>query len=286
MSGRHRVAAILAAFALAAPPLAAQTWRTLTRSRQIEGDERLSVEIKFAMGTVRVEPASGGTLYAARLHYDADLFEPVMRYDARSRSLRLGIEGLNRSQKRDWDDTRQRLDVALTPLLPMTLAIEFGAASGELALGGLAIERATIKTGASQTKLAFAAPNPAECERLEILAGAAEFDAEGLANARCRVIDVKGGLGEVVLDFTGDLSVPQTVVASLKLGLGDLRLRVPRGVGVEIDGNRLFASASFPELVRSGSRYVSEGFDAAPVKLRIEIGAALGGIDLEWVENR
>lgn len=280
MSGRA-VAAALLSVGLALPqPAAAQSYRTLTLARQLQGEDDLRVEVEFAAGRLALAPGNASALYRARVVYDEDRVTPVTSYDARSRRLHIEV-GKGRLADGEWKG--HELDLALSPAVPIRLDVAFGAAQAALDLGGLAVTRAAFRTGASETTVDFSQPNRATCERLEIKAGAAKLDVRGLGNSRCRRIEVAGGVGQLTLDFTGEWNADAPMRASVKLGLGDLTLRLPAEVGVSVDLTRLLVGFERPGLTKRGSRYYSENYDSASARLYLDIDAAFGDIKVEWV---
>lgn len=265
---------------------AAQTWQSVSASRRVQGEERLRVEIEFAVGTFRLGPAEGNALYNADILYDAEYFTPRIEYDAQRGRLELGvIPEVESGLDLDYDDTDQQLTVGLSRSVPTTLELKFGAARADIALGGIPMERAEIKTGASESLITFDEPNPIACDRLEVGAGAAEFTLEKLGNARCRVIEVAGGVGDITLDFTGAWDPAVSPRVKILVGFGDVTLRLPIGVGIEVDIDRLFAGFESSGFMKRGSRYVSHDYDGAAQKLRLDIKAALGDVHVEWVEG-
>ena len=78
--------------------LEAQSWRTVTTSRQIGEERVLDVRVSYGAGRFSVRPASPGTLYRMQLRYDQDLFEPARsttdgRSSWNSRGLRVSGSG-------------------------------------------------------------------------------------------------------------------------------------------------------------------------------------------------
>ena len=77
-TGRSRVhLASVGAFALllALPSLGeAQSWRTVTMSRQLSDEEELDVRIRFGAGRLNIEPGEAGALYRMHLRYDEESF--------------------------------------------------------------------------------------------------------------------------------------------------------------------------------------------------------------------
>ncbi len=279
--------AAVGALALLPSLAAAQTWQTVTASRRVQGEQRLRVEVMFAVGTFRLGPAAGAALYQADIMYDAEWFEPQADYNAQRQRLELAVvPDLERGLDiHDYHDTRQHLTVEISRAVPTALELEFGAATAEIDLGGIRLQRAEIKTGASESVVTFDSPNPIVCARLEVGVGAAEFTVAGLGNARCRRVEVAGGIGEITLDFTGEWDPGVNTRAEIVTGLGTLNLRLPVGLGVEVDIDRLFAGFEASGFVKRGSRYFSHDYDAAEQKLRLDIKAALGDVNVEWVEG-
>jgi hypothetical protein len=238
------------------PSLAAgQTWQSVSGSRRVHGEERLRVEVEFAVGTFRLHPTDGNTLYHTDILYDAEYFEPRIDYDARRGRLNLGvIPEVESGLDLDYDDTEQYLTVGLSRSVPTSLELKFGAARAEIDLGGIPLERAEIKTGASESVISFDEPNPIVCDRLEVGAGG-QWD--GAVNTRVSIV----------------------------MGFGEVNLRLPIGLGIEVDIDRIFAGFEASGFVKRGSRYISHDYDGAEQKLRLDIKAALGDVNVEWVEG-
>jgi hypothetical protein len=160
------------------------------------------------------------------------------------------------------------------------------AAEAEIELGDLSLTSVEINSGAAHAWVDFSQPNRIECSELALKTGAAELRVESLGNSRCAQIHFTGGVGDVTLDFTGDWSGETAVYkAGLKLGLGQLTLRLPRDLGVAIEVDRFLASFDRTGFNRVGSSYLSREYDSADIKLHIALRAVLGDIDVEWIER-
>lgn len=266
----------------AAVPLGAQDYRTLVETRRLDGSGPLSVNVSFGVGELVVRPADGKQLYRVALTYAEDRFEPEVRYNPATHSLRVGVEGRRHRDVRDVDDSRQQLDLALAREVPVDLDLAFGALHATVELGDMTLRSAHLKTGASETTVSFASPTRGACERLDFELGAAQFEALRLGNSRCRAITLKGAVGEVELDFSGDLLPGETQVA-LKVALGEVRLRIPERVGVRLTADRFLATVARAGLERRGSAFVSPGYDGAATKLVIDVDAALGSVEIERI---
>jgi uncharacterized protein YaiE (UPF0345 family) len=262
----------------------AQTWRSGTATRQVHGEQRLQVEVELAAGTFLLRPGSPGTLFQSSVRYDADLFASSTTFDAAGSRLDIALKPNGEDGHFDvGDQPEQRLDLTLSPAVRTVLDLRFGAATAELELGGLSLDRATVQTGASRSVIAFSVPNRVVCHRFELEVGAAEIDVTGLGNARCEHITVTGGVGEVRLDFTGSWPESAATDAEVTIGLGTLTMRFPEGLGVAIDVERFLASFEDAGFARQGSRYVSAGFEEAGARLEIHLKAIFGDVNVEWI---
>ncbi len=282
------VGAYVALVLAASPDLAdAQVWRTISGSRQVRGESRLDVEIEFASGTLRLHPGVRETLFRVEARYDEQTFESSTSYDPRDAHLAVKVTPGDHGRNLDLDDdSPQYLDLALSPAVPLSLDFKFGVARSEIELGGLAVHRAVVKTGASSGRIGFDTPNRITCEEFEVAVGAAELTVYGLGHARCEQVKVAGGAGDVTLDFTGSWLAGALTEADITMGFGSLTLRIPEDVGVELTMNRLFASVEKQGFVKHGSRWVSENFDDATATLELRLRAFLGDIAVDWVSAR
>jgi len=285
MTTVFRAVACAVALSAATATVEAQTWKSGTASRQLRGEKHLQVHVEFAAGAFTLGRGPADQLYRSRARYDADQFDSRHSFDPSSSSVRIELTP-HRSRETDVEDDRyQELEIALSPAVPLALDLTFGAATADIDLGGLSVESAHIKTGASGSVVRFSEPNRIACRRLEIAVGAAEFLMEKLGNARCEIMEAAGGVGTVTLDFTGDWPAEFTTRAEVTVGLGELTLRVPDDLGVAIQMHKLLASFDPAGFERRGSRYVSDNFDAAAAHLELEINAVLGGVSVEWVPS-
>lgn len=262
-----------------AGPVEAQTWRTMESARQLQDRAQTSVKIEYGAGRLRVEPAEARMLYRMELRYDEDHFRPITDFDADTHALRLGTESI-RSRSMNLE-SGARATIALTREAPLDLDLDFGAGEAELELGGMQIRRLDVSTGASETTVRFGAPNPMAADRISIDAGAAELNVIGLGNARARRIDFEGGVGSTTLDFTGAWS--GNTDASVQMGIGELTLRFPEGLGVKLERSSFLTSFDTEGLIKRGDAYFSPDWESAEHRLTLDVNAAFGAVNIRWV---
>jgi hypothetical protein len=273
----------LAALAVASQGAAAQTYQTLTESRRVDAGSPLSVDVTFAAGRLALRPSEGKDMYRVGLKYIENVFDPTVEYDPVGHSLAVKVEGHGHQNLKDSDTWKQQLDLDLPRDVPLDLTMTFGAVKGDLDLGGLTLRSASIKTGASETSVAFSSPTHGSCNSLEFEVGAAQFEAQQLGNSGCRFVSLQGAVGQMTLDFSGDTPWKGEMHAAVKVGLGDVTLRIPESVGIRVDATRFLASFDKSHLVKRGSAYYSPNYDSASAKLVIDLDAALGNVDIERI---
>jgi hypothetical protein len=278
-----RAAGVAATLALGcAGSLPAQTMRPFTTFRQLHGESRLEARLDFAAGQLRLGPARPGDLYRMGLSYDADRFVPLSHYDSSRNAVTLGVAAAGGPGLRvvSRSQLRQDASVELSPRADLSLALSLGAVEADLDVGGLRLGDLELKAGASRTVLRFSQPNPIRCRTADISAGAAEVSVLKLGNSRCERLRVEGGIGRMTLDFGGAWTSSQQ--AELNLAVTELRLRLPRKIGVRVTMDRFLASFEPAGLLRRGTEWVSPGYDTADRHLDIALQTAVGAVRIDW----
>ncbi len=280
MTSMRRALSVAVVAAVLAPTLlAAQSWRDVTMSRQIEDNREVRVLVEYAAGHLTVRPTDEGVLYSMNLHYDEDRFEPVA--DFSGDRLRLGVESIGRGFNVGRGKQSGQLDLELARGIPMELDLEFGAVRADIDLGGLALTELDLSTGASQSTIDISEPNSAVMSAARFKIGAAEFEARHLGNLNAELIEVDAGVGQVTLDFTGRWQRDARV--SIDMGLGALEVRIPEGLGVRLRKDGFLVSLNSEGLVKRGDAYYSLDWDDADRKITIDLDAAFGSVVVEWV---
>lgn len=257
----------------------AQSWRTVTASRQLAGEDRVDVHVTYGAGRFEVQPVEGNALYRMRLRYDEDAFQPLTEY--RDGRLRVGVENGPRNIPIRRNGSGE-MELALAREVPMDLKLEFGAVTAELNLGGLSLRTLQLSTGASEAVVDVSEPNPVRMTSARLEVGAASFTARTLGNLNSEQIEIAAGVGDVRLDFGGEWRGDSEV--KVGMGLGSLELSFPRGLGVRIVRSTFLTSFDSQELVRRGEAFYSESWDQAESRLTIEIEAAFGSIRVLWYD--
>ncbi|MFV1987216.1 MAG: hypothetical protein ACC682_08030 [Gemmatimonadota bacterium] len=301
MASPVRSVFLLAFLVFTAAPLSAQQWRDFRAARQAGSIESLEIELLYGAGRLSVGRSETPFLYDARVRYDTERFQPLREWSIEGDRghLRLAMTSVADETERgtirleDWDldfdfdefrgsgDALGTLDFKLHPAIPTDLRIGVGAAVSRLDLGDLSLTSLEVLTGASQTDISFSDPNRVRMSSLAFKAGAADFEAEGLGNARFDRLEFAGAIGNVTLDFSG--AWERSATAGIKMGVGELEIRVPTEIGVRIRRSSPLIRLDAAGFEKVDDTYVTPNWDTADVRLEIELEAALVTVRVERI---
>jgi len=261
-----------------------QAMRPFSTFRQLHGETRLNARVEYGAGSLRIEPGEPGQLYRMNLSYDEARFVPVSDFDASSRTVVLGLRAAGEGGVRvvSSKQLNQLATIGLSPRADLALDLSLGAVDADVELGGLRVSDLDLKTGASRATLRFSRPNGMRCRHASVSAGAAEVSVFGLGNSRCDLVEFEGGMGRVLLDFTGAWTSNAQV--EVKMAMGELTLRLPRRVGVRLTMDKFLSSFEPSGLVRRGDSFVSPNYDGAQHRLDLALTTAMGGVRIDWTE--
>lgn len=260
----------------------AQTMRDYTASRPYKGEQRMTVQLEFTAGELRLMPAAPGTLYRMESRYDSERYVPRSAYHAPSRELELGLrsEGKGGLRVTRAQQLEQQATVWLSPEVELGLALSLGASESRIDLGGLRLRNLRLQTGGSRTRLAFSRPGVGSCQEAVVEVGAGELEVDRFANSGCTRLRVNGGVGIVSLDLGGQAGADLT--AEVTMTMGRLTLRLPKGAGVRLTLDRFFASFSPAGFSRQGEQFVTPDYATARRKIDLRVASSVGAVKVEW----
>ena len=225
------------------------------------------VSLDFGAGKMTLLPGADG-LVSGTATYNVPDFKPTVTVSGNTVRIVQGnykLVGIpNFSElKNEWD---LKLGAA-----PMDLTINAGAYEAEYSLGGLMLTNLTVKDGASDTKLDFAAPNQTEMVLLRYETGASNVTLTGLGNANFDSLEFGSGAGNYTLDFSGTLRRNGSV--HIETGLSNLTLVIPAGIPVQLTVEGGLANVSHDSgWDKNGKQYTQAG-SGPSLTIVVEIGA-------------
>ena len=232
--------------------------------------------LKFGAGKLEVEPGDSDTLVSGTAEYNVVEFRPEVTTEGSQVTLSTGdkieFRGIpsftGGKYINNWDI---KLGTA-----PMSLFINAGAYQGVIELGGLSLTSLRVTDGAADVKLSFSDLNAVEMDRLRYDTGASSVELEGLANANFEEMLFKGGAGNYVIDFSGDLQRDATV--DIDAGISSVTIIVPEGTAARLFVDRGLANVDIGgDWEKSGDDYTMSG-DGPMLTINVNIGA--GNLEL------
>jgi len=238
-----------------------------------EDVEEARVSVRFGAGEFTLSAADPDVLFAGQFRTNVEQWAPEVTW----RGGLLRIEQ-GRSEGIAQPGAENEWDLAFSPAVDLEMDLELGASDGELDFTGLSVTRLDLSAGASDLTVRFGEPNGAQMEDLTIRGGATSLRVEGIGNAGPERMKVEGGVGNVILDFSGEWA--RSAQVDITGGTGSFTLRVPENVGARIDIEGGLSNVETEGLSRSGGAYVNEAYGETEVELLIEVRVGVGRIEI------
>lgn len=233
------------------------------------------VKIEQGIGDLSIAPGDPALLFAGVFRTNVAEWAPEVSWQNGRLDIEQGTTtGMpGAGAENEWE-------LAFSPDVELDMELEIGAVDCELDLGGLALTRLSIDSGASDLVLRFDEPNRAEMERLRIQVGAANAEVRSIGNASPQNVRIDGGVGNIALDLTGAWANSSDI--RITAGSGMLTLRLPRDVGVrvEMEGGLGDIEAD-ADLHYEDGVYTNDAYGEAAINLLIEVTVGIGSVELE-----
>jgi len=248
---------------------------------EINSDKVLQVNIDIDAAEVRISKSSQSKEVKLSIYFTEDEFKIYEDYD-RKRS-RLDIE----FDKKGWMNSNNKdLEAKFVLELPSDVEIDLEARikAGEIEidLGGLSLVGLDLTTWAGEVQVEFSEPNQREMDYLKINTKVGETEIIRLGNARFKEAEINGGIGEMRVDFRGQIL--DEALADVDLDIGETTIYLPDDdVGVKLSVSKfLFLSdVEIPRNFRkSGRHYYSRNYDDAKNALTLRVSPGLGELNI------
>lgn len=232
----------------------------------------LRVKAHLSVGEFRLDRAAGNQLYQLDMRWDAaNMSRDIQcREFGDVRQLEIRLEG---STVGDQDISTY---LSLTHQLPLDLDLKTGASESRLILSEMNIEDLSLEQGVGETKVMVDQSPPAPCHECSIVCGVGKMELQGLGYLAPRQFRFKGGVGETLIDFSGEGG--QDITGVVEVGIGRVEIKLPAEMGVRLSTNKGLGNLSLPSghFNRQGSGYETPGYDSARQKLDLEIRTGIG----------
>ncbi len=253
----------------------------LQNSFKVGSGSPFQLRVDIDAGEVRVAKGQSRDEVRVSLAYNKNQFHHSFRYNETRNALEVQFD------KEGWfDHERDRTVAEIEIELPTEgeLQLDFKIKAGEIdmALGGMHITDFALETVAGEVNLDFDEPNRIDMASLTLNTKVGESKFRRLGNARFRDADINGGIGELTIDFTGEMA--KDAVARVDLDIGETVIVLPRETGTKMSISKfLFLShVELPfELNKDGRYYYSQNYDRAERTLQLRVSSGVGECRVE-----
>lgn len=242
----------------------------------LPGVEPAEVEIIFGAGRLQLEAGAPDELMSGNFLYNVSQWAPEIALEGGNLTIRQG------GDEAKWGvpsgNVRNRWELEFTPRMPLRMHLRAGAGEGDLDFTDLRVTDLDMEIGAGDFVLRFDRPGPTPMDRITLDTGASRIEILDVGNASPQTMRVRGGVGDISIDLTGDWA--RSADISVRAGAGALTVRLPDGVGVEVETRGGLANVEAYGLRQMGSTYTNDAYGETEIQLHVDIVAGVGNIRL------
>lgn len=248
------------------------------RTYSVERLQSLRVVVRIDAGEVRFEASATGEARVTAI-YTEDAFAAYSDFDADEGEWRVDLE--KKSWVKDSKNNESRLILELPTGVAVSLEADIKAGEVDLDFGGLSTEGLDLTTWAGEVRVDFSEANRVPMHELQINTKIGETRIHNLGNARFREATINGGIGEMTIDFRGEML--EKAEADIDLDVGETTLYLPREAGVKLAVSKFLflSSVEVPRgYERHGRYYYSDNFDHARYSLSLRVSPGVGELQI------
>jgi hypothetical protein len=245
-------------------------------------NQPLEVFMDVDAGEVYIEGGGGRLTGHVDVEYEADRFKSRLDFDEKKNRLRVKVDG-KKWHKMHGENSGPIVQVVLPDSVHIRLKTKLKAGEVQLDLGGLCIEELDLSAWAGEVNVRFEEPNPITMSLMDINLHVGEATLERLGNARFEKADLNSGIGELSVDFTGDILNKSMARVDLDIGETDILLPSDIGVRMQIGGAFSFMSSKDidSDFYKRGRYFYTHDFEAADTQFSLRVTPGLGELRVE-----
>lgn len=250
----------------------------------VPANQLLEVNIDIDAAEVRMEASPRRREARVTIYYVEDMFNVRVSSDFDERHSRLDIE----FERKKWvhsddDDVKAEAIIELPAGVEIDLEANVKAGEVDIDFGGLALAGLDLTTWAGEVSVDFSEPNKTRMDYLRINTKIGETHIDKLGNARFKRAEINGGIGELQVDFRGQLLYE--AVAKVDLDIGETDIVLPREVGIKMAVSKFLFLSDFrvpKRFTKSGRYYFSQNYDHTNHELELHISPGLGELKIGY----
>ena len=154
----------------------------------------------------------------------------------------------------------------------------------EFKFGEIHLTDFELRNWAGETTIEFSEPNRVLLKSFDVNCKVGEVNLLNLGNARFEEAEINSGIGELTVDFSGDLL--EKVMARIDLDLGETHITVPEEPGAKLRVSKTFIVAEIniaDWFDKEGQYYYSKNYQTAEKSLYLIITTGLGELSIDSI---
>jgi hypothetical protein len=264
-----------------------RTYESVEETFRVTSDRSLEVLLHVDAGEVYVQKGTDARSGTISIKYTRGEFREKIDFSESKNRLKISLKKDNwyKLKKTRYGDDDVWAEVSLELPYGVDILFDSKVKAGEvtMSMGGLRLQEFSMNNWAGEVEVRFDEPNRIPMEFLDIDAKVGEARFVRLGNARFMRADVNGGIGEIEVDFTGDLLDESR--AKVDLDIGEASILLPRDIGIKmsIGGGLSFLSQKDVDgsFYKRGRSYYSEDYEDERKKFFIRVTPGLGELSVD-----
>jgi len=245
---------------------------------------KLVVNANIDVGEVNIKRNNKDDECRVYIKYLPERSNADIRFDEKRNELDVIVDFENwKSWKEENNDSNAPKIIIELPSEPViNLNANLKAGEFNLELGDLYLESLDFNNWAGEATINFDLPNKMEMTTLDINFKVGELKVLNLGNARFSEADINSGIGELMLDFSGEKI--EKAMAKIDLDIGETRVIVPENIGTKLRVSKfLFLSqVIYPNwFEKRGRYYYSDNYNESDQSLYLMISTGIGELSIE-----
>lgn len=225
----------------------------------LRGDAVHRLRLDVDAGEVTLKPSTAEKDVRIVAEYQRDRVDIETDLDERRHELEFDVDQHEWFEKKE--DSHVRLWIYLPPDPRLEIEARIKAGEVDIELGGLSVVAFDLTTYAGEVRVDFSEPNRVEMSDLRINTKIGETTTRRLGNARFRHANIDGGIGELKLDFSGQML--SNAHGEIDLDIGETSLHLPDDLGVKMKVSKFLFLTQFDPpygFEKSGGYYYNRAF--------------------------
>lgn len=225
--------------------------QNLEQTIQAGKADKIKALVHISGGTLNISNGSS-ELADVDLSYNKNEWNPSVSYTENGELGKLIVKASIPGDEKRIDDDNV-CNIKLSKKFEYALGIVLGAGVANLNFEGYKIKKALLKLGVGSFDVNF-------------------------ANTSLPLLKIDAGIGEAKVDLTGDYK--NNLNAEINAGIGELKIYVPKEMGVQFEVNGFLGDISAVGFKKDGKEYTNSKYGVSKHIITMRIKGAIGSIKI------